>query len=77
VRIILERAKLPVLSVAVDGGWHVSNLPKLVTRLRGTRYRIKPLTLYPAPAGKREILQLLATIEKELAAQVRAWRADT
>lgn len=75
VRIILERAQLPVLSVAVDGGWRISRLHSLMSRLRGTRYRIKPLTLYPAPKGKREILNLLATIEKELAGQVRAWRA--
>jgi len=64
-----------VLSVAVDGGWRISRLHSLMSRLRGTRYRIKPLTLYPAPKGKREILDLLATIEKELAGQVRAWRA--
>jgi 1-acyl-sn-glycerol-3-phosphate acyltransferase len=75
VRIILDRAHLPVLSVAVDGGFSISNLPKLLTRLRGTRYRIKPLTLYPAPKGKREMLELLATIEQELGAQVCAWRS--
>jgi 1-acyl-sn-glycerol-3-phosphate acyltransferase len=76
VRIILERARLPVLSVAVDGGWRISKIPRLLTRLRGTRYRVKPLTLYAAPKGKREILDLLGTIEKELAAQVRAWRTS-
>ena len=76
VRIILERARLPVLSVAVDGGWRISNLPKALLRLSGTRYRVKPLTLYPAPKGKREILELLATIEKELGGQICAWRRE-
>jgi 1-acyl-sn-glycerol-3-phosphate acyltransferase len=74
-RIIMERAKIPVLSVAVDGGWRISKLHSLVTRLRGARYRVRPLTLYPAPKGKREIMDLLATIEKELSGQILDWRA--
>ena len=77
IRIILERAPVPVLSVAVDGGWRISKIPQLLTRLRRTRYRIKPLTLYPAPKGKREILDLLAAIERELDGQVRAWRSGS
>ncbi len=73
-RIILERAPLPVLSVAVDGGYRISNLTRLVTNLRGTCYRAQPLTLYPPPRGKKEILDLLARIEREIKEQVRRWR---
>jgi 1-acyl-sn-glycerol-3-phosphate acyltransferase len=76
VRIILETSPVPVLSVAVDGGFRVSTLPKLLNRLRGTMYRVKPLTLYPAPRGKLEIAGLLEKIHGEIAAQVRSWRED-
>jgi 1-acyl-sn-glycerol-3-phosphate acyltransferase len=76
VRIILETAPLPVLSVAVDGGFRVSTMPKLLSRLRGTLYRVKPLTLYPAPSGKREITELLEKIHREIAGQVRSWREE-
>ncbi|HVP17590.1 MAG TPA: lysophospholipid acyltransferase family protein [Spirochaetia bacterium] len=73
-RIILERAPLPVLSVALDGGYRISTLTKLLTGLPGTCYRAQPLTLYPPPRGKREILDLLTRIEREIRGQVHRWR---
>jgi len=73
-RIIQERVPLPVLSVAVDGGYRISTLTRLLTNLRGTCYRTKPLTLYPAPRGKREIQELLAKVEMEIRTQVNRWR---
>lgn len=76
VRIILERARIPVLSVAVDGGYRMSTVPGLLRNLRGTFYRVKPLTLYRAPNGKREILEVLAKIETEIAVQIGAWRDE-
>jgi 1-acyl-sn-glycerol-3-phosphate acyltransferase len=74
VRIILEQESLPVLSVAVDGGQRIATIPRLLQHRRGAFYRVKPLTLYPAPHGKREILALLQTIETEITAQVDEWR---
>jgi 1-acyl-sn-glycerol-3-phosphate acyltransferase len=74
VRIILEHSPIPVLSVAVDGGYHLSTLPRLLTNLRGAHYRVKPLTLYPVPRGKREISELLLKIHTEIDAQVGVWR---
>jgi 1-acyl-sn-glycerol-3-phosphate acyltransferase len=73
-RIILERSPMPVLSVAVDGGYRIASLGRLVTRIRGTVYRAQPLTLYPAPHGKKQILELLETIKEEITVQVRRWR---
>ena len=74
VRIILEHAPIPVLSVAVDGGYRLSTLRQLLKNLRGAHYRVKPLTLYPTPKGKREISELLVRIRAEIDAQVREWR---
>jgi 1-acyl-sn-glycerol-3-phosphate acyltransferase len=74
VRIILDSSPVPVLSVAVDGGFRVSTMPKLLNRLRGTMYRVHPLTLYPAPHGKQEITELLGKIHEEIAGQVQSWR---
>jgi 1-acyl-sn-glycerol-3-phosphate acyltransferase len=73
VRVILEHSPVPVLSVAVDGGYRVSTLPRLMNNMRGTLYRVKPLTLYPAPRGKKEISDLLGRVEGEIIAQVREW----
>jgi 1-acyl-sn-glycerol-3-phosphate acyltransferase len=74
VRIILEQTPIPVLSVALDGGYRLSTLRQLLQNLRGAHYRVKPLTLYPAPKGKREISELLVTIRTEIEEQVREWR---
>jgi 1-acyl-sn-glycerol-3-phosphate acyltransferase len=74
VRTVLEQESLPVLSVAVDGGYRVSTLPHLLLHVRGTLYRVKPLTLYPAPHGKREVMELLSRIHDEIGEQVTAWR---
>jgi len=73
-RIILERAPLPVLSVAVDGGYRISTLARLISNMRGTWFRVKPLTMHPAPHGKKEVLELLERVEKEITAQVHSWR---
>jgi 1-acyl-sn-glycerol-3-phosphate acyltransferase len=74
VRIILERTPMPVVSVAIDGGYRIATLARLLGKLRGTYYRIKPLTLYPAPHGKREIMELLEKVRREIVGQVEVWR---
>lgn len=73
-RIILERASLPVLSAAVDGGWRIGKLKGLVKNLGRTRYRIRLLGLHPAPRGKREILETLGKVEREIRTQMDDWR---
>jgi 1-acyl-sn-glycerol-3-phosphate acyltransferase len=75
-RIILETTPLPVLSVAIDGGYRISKLTRIFTNLGKTRYQVKPLTLYPPPKGKRETLELLGKIEAEIAFQLRLWRSE-
>ena len=74
VRIILERAPIPVLAVAIDGGYRIATLARLLGKLHGTHYRIRPLTLYPPPRGKKEIIELLEKVRNEIVGQVREWR---
>ena len=74
VRVILERHPMPVLSVAVDGGHSIATIPRLLLHLRGATYRVKPLTLHPAPHGKKEIMELLAKMKLEISDQVASWR---
>jgi len=73
VRVVLERHPLPVLSVAVDGGHDIATIARLLLHLRGATYRVKPLTLYPAPHGKKEIIDLLGKLRAEISAQVEEW----
>jgi 1-acyl-sn-glycerol-3-phosphate acyltransferase len=73
-RILLENVSLPVLSVAIDGGFRISRFGKLFTNLKNTTFRVKALRLYPAPQGKQEILGLLEKVEEDISSQIREWR---
>ncbi len=75
-RVMLEHEPLPVLSVAVDGGYRIATVPRLLLHSRGVCYRVRPLTLHPAPHGKREIMELLGRLQGEIAVQVNAWRKE-
>jgi 1-acyl-sn-glycerol-3-phosphate acyltransferase len=74
VRVILERYPMPVLSVAVDGGYAIATIVRVLLHMRRATFRVKPLTLYPAPHGKREITDLLGKLRSEISDQVMQWR---
>ena len=75
-RVVLERAPLPVLVVAVDGGRRVPRLGHVFRNASGIRYRARVLCLLPAPRGKGEILAVVQRAEREIRAQVDAWAAE-
>ena len=75
-RVMLEHEPMPVLSVAIDGGYHLATLAKLLLHMRGTCYRVRPLTLYPAPQGKRAVMDVISRTETEIRSQINAWRAQ-
>ena len=64
---------MPVLAVALDGGYKLAKLKSFWNNLRPSTYRIKFIHLYPAPAGKKEVLHMLSTIQKEIKDQVDTW----
>ena len=76
VRVLSEAAPLPILSVAVEGGYRVSRLKGLVRNLRGTSYRVAPLTLYPPARTRAELNETLARSREEISATIRSWREE-
>jgi len=76
VRTILKVAPVPVVSVAVDGGYRASRLRQILTNLEHLRYRVKILTVYPAPKTKSEVDHVLAESRFEILQQIERWRAD-
>ncbi len=75
-RILLEYSELPVLGVAVDGGYKIATLKDLFSKLKGLVYRVKPLKLYRHVKGKQEIQTLLDSIHADINRQLRQWRAQ-
>lgn len=76
-RLILASTDIPVVSVAVAGGYKIGRLLQLFTRLKEVIYHVKVLNIYPHPNGKREALELLSTIRTEIVDQLHQWREET
>lgn len=76
VRTILRTLPIPVVSVATDGGYQAATLRQFMTNLEHLRYRVKVLSVYPAPRSKREIDDLLAESRAEISEQIEEWRAQ-
>ena len=74
VRHILETVRIPVLCIALDGGYRVSGLTKLLHNMKDDYYRIKALKLYPAPRNKEEIREILKESRTLIDGQLEQWR---
>lgn len=74
VRTMMQAHSLPVVTVAVDGGYRFSRLRQVVQHLKGSTYRGRILSVHPAPATKAEISALVDTARREIVAQITEWR---
>jgi len=59
VRKILEVEKLPILVIAVDGGWRVASLKDFFRKFGTTPYYMRYVALLPAPQDKRQTLEAI------------------
>lgn len=74
VRTILDRCPMPVLSVAIDGGWRISRLTDMIRNFRGCTYRVRLLSLYPPVRERGRIQAMLQKAHDEIKRQVEEWR---
>lgn len=73
-RRILELAPMPVVTVAIDGGWRISEFGQIVENARSGAYRLRVLSVHPAPSTRREAAALVEGCRLEIASQISAWR---
>lgn len=74
-RILEEGGTLPVVALAIDGGWKVRNIRSLLKNLKGGRYRIRLAGIYPAPEGKKDILEVLGRARASISEIIDSWHA--
>lgn len=67
VRRILEVDALPVLAVAIDGGWKVATLRDFLRRFGKEAYVVAIAELYPAPQGKLAMEKMLDDARTKIA----------
>jgi len=74
VRFLLENSDLPVVSVAVEGGYLISKFTDILFRLKNLKYKVKVLKAYPNVKGKHGIQTLLSEIRIDIEQQLKIWR---
>ncbi len=77
VRRILELAPMPVVSIAIDGGWRFAEFGQLAKNVRDGTFRVKVLKVHPAPTTRKEASALVGLLHEEISAQVEAWHQGT
>ena len=65
---------MPVAVCALDGGWQISSIRKIIQNLKGGSYKIKLLKVYEAPTTKEEQLKILEEGKTLIGEQLRKWR---
>jgi 1-acyl-sn-glycerol-3-phosphate acyltransferase len=74
-RRFLDRAPMPVVVCAIDGGWRMSSLLGMAKNMKGGSYRIRILRIFPAPTGKAEQVRILEEGRLLIQAQLDEWRS--
>ena len=74
-RRLTEKVQLPVVAFALDGGWNIRNLSKIIKNLHDGSYKIKALKVYDAPKTKQDQLAILEDAHKRISEQLVQWRS--
>jgi len=72
-RTIADGTHLPIVLVAIDGGWRMGNM-KLISKNGPSPYNARLLKVYPAAEGKSAVASTLADANLRVAEQLSAWR---
>ena len=73
-RQLTESTQLPVVVCALDGGWKLRDLNKLINNLKCGCYRVKILKIYDAPKTKEDCNMILEESRDLMQQQIDEWR---
>lgn len=73
-RKLTETLNLPVAACALDGGWRIRDIGKIMRHLKNGCYRIKVVKVYPAPHTKEAAAAILEESRTLIQQQLDAWR---
>ena len=73
-RQLTESTGLPVVVCALDGGWQLRDLRKILTNLKYGCYRVKILKIFDAPKNKEECNAILEESKILMQQQIEYWR---
>ena len=73
-RQLTESTGLPVVVCALDGGWKLRDLPKLMTNIKYGCYRVKILKSFDSPKSKEDCNAILEESRILMQQQIEYWR---
>lgn len=73
-RKLTESTNMPVAVFALDGGWELRDLFKILRKLKNGCYRVKLLKVYPCPQTKEEAQAILDESRVLIQNQLDEWR---
>ena len=76
VRKMLSMNSVPVVTVAIEGGWRVGNVEGLVKNMSDFNYHVKVLDVFDAPGSKKEIQDIIVRSHEKIERQVSAWQDE-
>ncbi len=77
VRLLVEHSNVPILSVALYGERKMVTFKELLKNMKNASYRVKLLTLYDHPKGRKATTRLLDEIREEISRQVKEWETKS
>ena len=69
-----QTVNLPVAVCALDGGWKLSNLTRILSGFKKGSYKVKVLKVYDAPADKVQEKKILEESYELIDRQLAEWR---
>jgi 1-acyl-sn-glycerol-3-phosphate acyltransferase len=74
IRILMAYAQVPLVSIAMNGGYQISCLKDLIRNLSSCVYQVKILSIYPWAKNRQGVQEIIKKTEAEISAQVRLWQ---
>ena len=75
-RTLCEASGLPVVVCCLDGGYKLSTLKQIVTKMYKGTYRVKILKIYDNPKTKEEQQHILDESSEMMKEQLKIWRKN-
>jgi len=70
-----ESTGLPVVACALDGGYQIRDLNRIMTNLKNGSYRVKVLKVFDSPKTKEDEVYILEESRRLIQKQLEKWRA--
>jgi 1-acyl-sn-glycerol-3-phosphate acyltransferase len=73
----LAAGSIPIVVVALDGGWRIRGLKSVMRNLKGSGYKVRIAGVIPAPRDRQEIMAAVARSREMVAEALADWRGGT